>query len=50
MGKTDIIICLRKRNKGEKNIKKIMARQKSLNTIINRIIFLVVLLIVYAVI
>ena len=29
MEETDIIICLKKRNKNEKNIKKIIARLKS---------------------
>ena len=35
MEKTDIIICLKKRNKKEKNIKKMIAEQKSLNIIMN---------------
>ena len=45
MEKTDIIICLKKRNKDYKNIKKITMRLKSLSIIINKIV-----LIVYAVI
>ena len=39
MEKTDIIICLKKKNKNLKNIKKFMAGQKSLNIIINKIFF-----------
>ena len=39
MEKTDIIICLKKRNKNSKNIKKFIARQKSLNIIMNKIVF-----------
>ena len=38
MEKKDIAICLKKRNK-DNNIKKIIVRQKSLNIIINKIIF-----------
>ena len=39
MGKIDIIICLKKRNKDYENIKRIITRQKSLNIITNKIIF-----------
>ena len=39
MGKIDIIICLKKRNKDQENIKRIIARQKGLNIITNKIIF-----------
>ena len=38
-GKIDISICLEKRNKNRKNIKKIIARLKSLNIIMNKIVF-----------
>ena len=31
MGKIDTIICLKKRNKNQKNTKKIIVKQKSLN-------------------
>ena len=37
--KTDIIVCLRKRNKNQKNIKKIIAWEKSINIIMNQIVF-----------
>ena len=37
--KTDTRICLKKKNKDWKNIKKIIERQKSLNIIINKIVF-----------
>ena len=36
MGKTDIAICLKRRKKDQKNIKKIIARQKSVNIIMNK--------------
>ena len=39
MGGIDIVICLKKRNKDQKNIKKIIARQKCLNIIMNKIVF-----------
>ena len=39
MGKIDIIVCLKKRNKDQKNIKKIITRQNSLNIIMNKIVF-----------
>ena len=39
MEKTDIIICLKKKNKNLKNIKTFMAGQKRLNIIINKISF-----------
>ena len=39
MGKTDIAIYLKIRKKDQKNIKKIIARQKSFNIIMNKIIF-----------
>ena len=42
MEKTVIRIWLKKKNKDEKNIKKIIARQESLNLIMNKI-FLVVI-------
>ena len=35
----DIAICLKKGNKDEKNIKKVIARQKSLSIIMNKIVF-----------
>ena len=38
-GKVDISICLEIRNKDWKNIKKIIARLKSLNIIMNKIVF-----------
>ena len=34
MEKTDTAICLKKRNKDQKNIKKVIARLKSLNKIV----------------
>ena len=37
--KTDIIVCLRKRNKNQKNIKKIIAWEKSINIIMNKIVY-----------
>ena len=37
--KIDITICLKKRNKDYKNIKKIIVRRKSLNILINKIVF-----------
>ena len=43
MGGTDIKICLKKRNKDQKNIKKTIARQKSLNIIIMKKIILIVI-------
>ena len=39
MGKIDIIVCLKKRNKDQKNIKKTITRQNSLNIIMNKIVF-----------
>ena len=39
MGGKDIAICLKKGNKDEKNIKKIIARQKSLSIIMNKVVF-----------
>ena len=36
MGKIDIVICLKKRKRNQKNTKKIIARQKSLNILINK--------------
>ena len=39
MEETDTAICLKKRNKKEENIKKITTRLKSLNLIINKIVF-----------
>ena len=39
MEKTGIAVCLKKRNKDLKNIKKIIARQKHLNIIMNKIFF-----------
>ena len=39
MEKADTIICLKKRKKDQKNIKKIIVRLKSLNIIINKIVF-----------
>ena len=50
MGKTDTIICLKKRNKGWKNIKKNITRQKPLNVIMNKNSFLIAILILYNVI
>ena len=38
-GKKRIAICLKKRNKDLKNIKKIIVRQESLYIIMNKIIF-----------
>ena len=35
-GKIDIVICLKKRKRNQKNTKKIIARQKSLNILINK--------------
>ena len=49
MEKTNTIVCMKKRNKNEKNIKKIIGRLKSLNIIMNEIVFNYDL-IVYAVI
>ena len=40
--KTDIIICLKKRNKSQRNIKNIIARLKSFNPI-NKIVFLILI-------
>ena len=37
--KTDATICLKKRNKDWRNIKKSIVRVKSLNVIINKIVF-----------
>ena len=37
MKKMDTTICLKKRNKDEKKIKKIIARLKSLSVIMNKI-------------
>ena len=39
MEKTDTAICLKKKNKDQKNIKKIILRLKSLNIIMNKIVF-----------
>ena len=39
MEKTDIAISLKKRNKDSQNIKKTFARLKSLNIIMNKIVF-----------
>ena len=39
MEKTDTAIYLKKRNKDQNIIKKIIARQKSLNVIMNKIAF-----------
>ena len=39
MEKTDTTICLKKKNKNSKNMKKIIARLKSLNTIMNKAAF-----------
>ena len=39
MEEIDIIICLKKRNKKKKNIKNIFVRLKSLNLIINKLVF-----------
>ena len=39
MEKTDTIICLNKKNKDLKNIKKIIARIKGFNIIMNKIVF-----------
>ena len=39
MGKIDIAICLKRRKKDEKNIKKNIAKQKSLNIIMNKKVF-----------
>ena len=41
MGKVDTTICLKKRKKDQNNIKTIIPRQKSLNIIMNKIIFLI---------
>ena len=38
-GKTDTIICQKKKNRDLKNIKKIIVRLKSLNIIMNKIVF-----------
>ena len=38
-GRIDTIICLKRRNKDKKNIKRIITRQKSLNIIMNKIFF-----------
>ena len=46
MEKTDVSICLKKRKKGQKNIKKIIMRQKNLNITMNKIVFLIAILIV----
>ena len=43
MGGIDITICLKKKNEDQKNIKRIIARRKSLNIIMNKIIFLIVI-------
>ena len=39
MEKADTAICLKKKNKGQKNIKNIIARLKNLNIIMNKIVF-----------
>ena len=39
MGRIDTTKCLKKRNKDEKNIKKIIVRQGSLNIIVNKLVF-----------
>ena len=39
MEKTDSIICLKKKNKDQKNIKKINVKLKGLNIAINKIVF-----------
>ena len=39
MEKTDTTICLKRKNKDEKNIEKIILRLQSLNVIINEIVF-----------
>ena len=39
MEKTDTAICLKKKNKDQKNIKKIILRLKSLNIIMNKTVF-----------
>ena len=39
MGRTDTTICPKKRNKDQKNIKRIITRKKSLNIIMNKTIF-----------
>ena len=39
MEKTDSIICLKKKNKDQKNIKKIDVKLKGLNIAINKIVF-----------
>ena len=39
MEKIDISVCLKKRKKRLEDIKKIIARQKSLNIIINKMVF-----------
>ena len=43
MGKIHIAVCLKKKNKNQKNIKKIIVRQKSLNIIVNKIAFLIMI-------
>ena len=49
MEKTDTAICLKKRNNDEKNTKKIIARQTSLNIIMNKITFLLWFLVMHIV-
>ena len=39
MEKTDSIMCLKKKNKDQKNIKKINVKLKGLNIAINKIVF-----------
>ena len=39
MGRIDTTKCLKKRNKDEKNNKKIIVRQGSLNIIVNKLVF-----------
>ena len=39
MGRTDTTICPKKRNKDQKNIKRIITRKKGLNIIMNKTIF-----------
>ena len=41
MEKTDTAICLKKRNKDQKNIKKIIVRLKSLNIIMNSFLIMI---------
>ena len=38
-GKKDISICLKKKIKDEKNIKKIIVKQENLNIMINKVVF-----------